>query len=267
MPAREGWRRFEWGLRCEAPGAVRVDLLVEAVPGHVHVARVGGRERVLTVGARSTADPGSWVWLGVTHVLGGADHLVFVLALLLSCLAVREAAWAVSGFTVGHSVTLALAVTGRVAADPAVVEALIGLSIVLVAAENVFREAPRRWLAVGVVAVAAAGAWVTAPWVFAGMALFAACRFGWLAQGGAPLHAGLAALFGLVHGLGFAAVLLELAPRDEVWRPLLGFNVGVELGQLAVVLLAWPLLRWVRPWGSAAAAGAGMYWLVSRLAA
>ena len=271
-PAREGWRRFEWPLTCAEAGAVRVDLLMGVLPGHVHIARVAGREHVLSEGHRATTAARGYLALGWTHVLGGFDHLVFVLVLLLGCATAREAALAVTGFTVGHSLTLALAVSGRYAAEPGTVEAMIGLSIVLVAAENVFRERPTWWVPAIVVAVAGAGAWFSAPLAWAGVALFAGCRFGWLARGGRTLHAALAALFGLLHGLGFAGALRDLAPRGDLWWPLLGFNVGVELGQLAVVLLAWPILRRLRPYGATAVgssvgAAAGMFWLVSRLGA
>ncbi len=269
-PAREGWRRFAWPLRCEDPGPVRVDLLFGVVPGHVHLARVDGAERALTEAARATGSHSGFVGLGASHVLGGADHLVFLLMLLLGCAAAREAAWAVTGFTVGHSATLALAVSGRYAADPTTVEALIGLSILLVAAENIFRLRPARWVPVVVVGLAAAGALVSTPLAWLGVALFAAARFGWLARGRAPMHALLAGLFGLLHGLGFAGGLVALLPPGATWRPLLGFNVGVELGQLAVVVVAWPALAWLRPrgvvaWGSALGAAAGTFWMVSRL--
>ncbi len=272
QPAREGWRRFEWPLTCSEPGAVEVDLLMGVLPGHVHIARIADREHVLTETRRTTTVARGYLALGWTHVLGGADHLVFVLVLLLGCATVREAAWAVTGFTAGHSLTLALAVSGRYAADAGTVEAMIGLSIVLVAAENVFRERPTWWMPTLVVGVATAAAWISAPIAWLGVALFAACRFGWLARGGRTLHAALAALFGLLHGLGFAGALSDLAPRDDLWRPLLGFNIGVELGQLMVVLLAWPILKRLRPqgavpFGSTVAAAAGMFWLVSRLGA
>ena len=84
--------------------------------------------------------------------------------------------------------------------------------------------------------------------------------------------------FGLVHGFGFAGALraLEL-PRALLGPSLLTFNLGVELGQLVIVALAWPLLRWLRGvgrmwpvgmgWASLAIAALGMYWLVDRVAA
>ena len=83
--------------------------------------------------------------------------------------------------------------------------------------------------------------------------------------------------FGLVHGFGFAGVLVEMAlPSERLVPALLGFNVGVEIGQLSIVLLLWPLFmlgkrfaapplqRWASELSSAALCGLGLYWLVER---
>lgn len=156
----------------------------------------------------------TYVPLGVEHILGGFDHLLFVLALLLLIPDRGRLVGAVTAFTVAHSLTLAVATLGWVSLSPAPVEASIALSIMFVAAELVQREAgaPRlseRW-----------------PWTVA----FA---------------------FGLLHGFGFAGALVEIGlPQGEVPLALLSFNVGVELGQLgfiAAVLLAAGLARRLAP--------------------
>jgi hypothetical protein len=112
-----------------------------------------------------------------------------------------------------------------------------------------------------------------------GLALFATCYFGLLARARHPvsLRCGVAAMFGLVHGFGFAGALRELSlTAEELAFPLLGFNVGVELGQIAVVLLLWPLLgvarrlssegvtRWATELSAASLCGLGLFWLVER---
>lgn len=135
-----------------------------------------------------------WMRLGFEHILDGPDHLCFVLGLLLAVAGLRQLAWTITGFTLAHSVTLGLAAFGLVPSGGLWVEVLIALSIVYVGAANLVAKEPRR-------------AW---PEAF---------------------------VFGLVHGLGFAAVLGEalgnLAPEASRFRPLLGFNLGIELGQLA----------------------------------
>jgi hypothetical protein len=260
------------------------------------------RERVLTEaepvwaleterGAGPAAPTGTtllgYVALGVVHIATGWDHLAFLLALLLLARRLREVAVLVTAFTAAHSVTLGLAVLGLVRPNGAAIEALIGYSIALVAAENVWL------LAGGGVAVPAAVALGTAsfaaaamlgfgsigPLVLGGLALFASCHFALLARVARParLRAAVAFVFGLVHGFGFAGVLAEMdLPTARLAPALFGFNVGVELGQLAAVALVWPVLaavaraspmRWgprVAEAGSAAICGLGLFWFLTR---
>ncbi len=159
---------------------------------------------------------GAFVLSGVEHILIGWDHLAFLLAILLGCSTLRRVLAVVTAFTVAHSITLALGATGVLVLPSGPVEAVIALSIAIAAALGLQRlragtlDHPGREPAV------AGGLWPA----------LAVC-FG----------------FGLVHGLGFAGLLVEMLPRDAGrLGPLLGFNLGVELGQVAVVGLLFPLL-------------------------
>src|SRR5438477_628044 len=165
------------------------------------------------------------------------------------------------------------------------VEALIGLSVALVAVENVWLRGERTFVvpwtaavALGLLAIAAAAGWgrVPAP-ALGGVALFALCYFGLLGRVDRPeaLRWAVAFLFGLVHGFGFAAVLMEARlPTVRLVPALFGFNAGVELGQLGVVALVWPAIRVVQvrralygaviETGSAAVLALGLFWFVSR---
>src|SRR6185369_16487378 len=112
-----------------------------------------------------------------------------------------------------------------------------------------------------------------------GLVLFTACHLGLLAQSERParLRALVAFAFGLIHGFAFAGVLAEMdLPRARLVPALVGFNVGVELGQLAIVAVAWTALlaveriapggrRRMAEIGSAAVCGLGFYWFVTRL--
>jgi hypothetical protein len=272
-------------------------------PSHLHFAKrvdAAGHitERVLAEGdpewAFASPEPEraqgasllGYLALGVLHIASGFDHLAFVLALLLLASSFGEVATLVSGFTVAHSLTLALATLGVVRPEAAAVEALIGLSIALVALENGWllggrgRAVPR--LAVGallvVTALSGLGMGRVPPLVIAGVTLFAGCHFALLRRAERParLRAGVALTFGLVHGFGFAGILTELElPRARLAAALLGFNLGVELGQLAMVALAWPVLRWLaaaqpgshRVLVEACSAGVlalGLYWFLQR---
>jgi hypothetical protein len=140
--------------------------------------------------------------LGFGHIVSASalDHILFLVALAAAYRPGdwREALWVISAFTVGHSVTLALAVTNTVVVHQPVVEFLIPLTIVVTATENlVLRER----------AATAGVRWHR------------------------PLLAGV---FGLVHGAGFAGYLRSLFV-ESIALPLLGFNIGIEVGQILVL--------------------------------
>jgi hydrogenase/urease accessory protein HupE len=179
-----------------------------------------------------------YTWLGVEHILGGFDHLLFVLALTLLVRRGRELVATVTAFTLAHSVTLVGTVLGVLRVPVAPVEAVIALSVVLVCAECLRpgNSLAQRW-----------------PWLVA----FA---------------------FGLLHGMGFASALLELGvPERHVPAALVCFNLGVELGQLGVILLAVVLQRlasrarvqppWFRPALVHAMGGIAAFWSIDRIAA
>jgi hypothetical protein len=178
--------------------------------------------------------------LGIGHILGGVDHLLFVLALLLLVRGLGRLIATVTAFTLAHSVTLAAATLGFVHVPSAPVEATIALSILFLASE--LARQPRADLT---------------------------ARFPWL----------VAFSFGLLHGFGFAGALSEVGvPQKAVPLALLFFNVGVEIGQLAfiaaVLALGWAIrraaLRAPAWWPRAAAYGIGSvaaFWVVQRTAA
>lgn len=142
--------------------------------------------------------------LGVEHILGGFDHLMFVLSLLFLVNFNKRLVLTISAFTLAHSLTLALSALGWLTLRSPPVEATIALSIMLVAGEALNKEQTlsRRWPAL------------------------------------------VAFLFGLVHGLGFAGALSEIGlPQKHLFVALLTFNVGVELGQLLVVVLCYGVYR------------------------
>jgi len=142
--------------------------------------------------------------LGVEHILTGFDHLMFVIALLFLVGFNRRLLLTITAFTAAHSLTLALSALGWLTLRPPPVEATIALSIMLVAAEAMHRQPT-----------------LSRRW-----------------------PALVAFLFGLVHGLGFAGALKEIGlPQNNLFVALLTFNVGVELGQLLVIGLAFLTYR------------------------
>jgi hypothetical protein len=287
-----------WRVRCPDGAPVRIasDLLFDAFPSHVHFASLARGdapvvERLLTADARAWDIRGEaaptgvagFVALGIRHVATGPDHVLFVLMLLLAATSLRAVAGVVTGFTLGHSATLVLAVLGGVRPDVPTVEALVGASIAVVAVENVWLERRDPWTARGLIAAIVATALLAAvgqrgaAMALAGLAIFVACYFALLARADRParLRWTVAALFGTVHGLAFSGALAEMSlPRARLAGALFGFNVGVEIAQLAVVCLAWPLWRLLArsrvregaiDVASAAALGAGSFWVVDRV--
>jgi hypothetical protein len=304
----DGWIALRWSTRCEKAGSRSIEtrLFVGAGVSHVHFARVSAgpgelRERFLlerdplwtldeqqpAVSLRAASVTiARYVGLGIGHIAGGWDHLAFVLALLLLAGSLAEVAKLVSAFTVAHSLTLALAVLGLVHPRAGAVETVIGFSIALLALENAWLLAgrdsaiPRAGVALVATAAVAAALRPSSLHVLAwlGLAAFAFCHFGLLRteENPARMRAVMAFAFGLVHGLGFAGVLMEMdLSRAELLPALFGFNTGVEIGQLAVVSFAWPALallarrnvRWhraVMEAGSAAIFAVAMFWVVVR---
>ncbi|MBP1684251.1 MAG: HupE/UreJ family protein [Deltaproteobacteria bacterium] len=308
LTAAPGRVVYEWRLRCPASGALQIrgDVLLAVAPTHLHFARVtrdgsGPAERLLSEreptwrldeptaafaregGGTTVVD---YIRLGVEHILSGYDHLAFLLALLLIGGGFGQVARVVTGFTVGHSITLGLVVLGYLRPDPAPVEALIGFSIALVAAENVWLTSRRSAIlpcviaaTLGATALAAAhGHGRVPPLTLTGLAIFALSYFGLLRRAGrvASLRWAIAFIFGLVHGCAFAGVLVEAGlPTDRLAAALFGFNLGVEAGQLAAVAVVWPALRYLETrrddwrlavlhYGSTAVLALGVFWFVSR---
>jgi hydrogenase/urease accessory protein HupE len=206
---------LRWVLRCEGGLAgksfevphldragINVIVQVEHVDGSVQKALLDATRPRYTVQPPAQAPPvfSSYLQLGVEHLAFGFDHLLFVVALVLLVRRPRRLLMTVTAFTVGHSITLALATLGVLAADPRVTELAIALSLLLVACHLARdRHVASSWLA----------------------------RWPSLMAGG----------FGLLHGLGFAGALADVGlPAREIPLALLAFNLGIEIAQIALVM-------------------------------
>jgi hydrogenase/urease accessory protein HupE len=201
-------------VRCDAPLAGHrlglsgleagfTDALLRIAPldQPAQAARLTPQQAEATVAERGSAAEVGWTYLrlGVTHILFGFDHLLFVVALVLLIGGWRRLIATVTAFTVAHSMTLAATTLGAVSLARKPVEICIALSIVLVAREILRPPDVERTLARRAPAL-------------------------------------IAFVFGLLHGFGFAAALAEIGlPPGEIPLALLTFNVGVEIGQLAIV--------------------------------
>jgi hypothetical protein len=268
-----------WAVTCPRPIgqlAIEYDLFFDLDPLHTCnlVVRHAGEQAVAPLQVATSrfewdlrgAPPGPFLPFlrsGVAHIVGGFDHLSFLLGLLLLAViaaergrgvisptgaygattlrargigpAIRYTAIIATSFTLAHSITLAIAALGWVTLPSRLVESLVAASIIWVAIENLVRADPRRrWL----------------------------LTFG----------------FGLVHGMAFASILARQLPPSDVALPLVSFNLGVELGQLGIIVVTVPLLhllasrvlgpdryrKTVVTFGSVAIAVLGLIWLIER---
>lgn len=311
VPSKPAYLRISAVFQCPydlqaAPPTLVIGSFFERLSSHVHYAQVRRQgqvplEYLFTEQRQQQAlelNADGWMGsvpqalmrytrLGIEHIFGGIDHLVFLFALLLLLPTRAAILWMVSGFTLGHSVTLSLAVLGWIVPDGAAIEALIGFSIALLCAENVAaRTGDTR--GVGLVITVVLGAMIVLsigqfypPRVsllsLVGLLIFTRSYLPLVddPRTAARLRPLLCVAFGLVHGFGFASGLIDIGvPADRLWSALLGFNLGVELAQLAVIVALWVIGKRLakhlpRPQSSADVCsallcGLGVYWFVVR---
>ena len=228
-----------------------------------------------------------FVLIGIEHIFGGIDHIAFLLALLLLLRSLKVLVWMVTGFTLGHSITLALAALGWVIPDLDIVEAAIGFTIALVAVQNIaVLTGNHRQITYFSVAGLLLIVLINLIWNIGlsalsglGLVLFTLAYL-WNSADehlSANLRVVTSVIFGLIHGFGFASALTETGLASTQLLPaLLGFNLGIELGQIVIIAVVWALLQQIRQSRfltdtrlvidlvSAALCGLGLYWFIGR---
>jgi hypothetical protein len=278
-------------------------VFFDLVPSHVSLAQIhtsdgrisqqlftqDNQSVALSVGEDRLRSAGflKYVEMGIMHIFTGIDHMSFLLGLLLISRRLRDLVFVVTGFTLGHTITLALAVTGIIRPYAEYIDALVALTIAMIGAENISVTTNRPGIVAagmgGALILMAAGSFLElgglpsmlllGAGVFAANYLLLAGRL----RDAARLRIVVTVVFGLIHGFGFAADLLELhLPPTRLFRILLGFNLGVEVGQLTLVLAALGLVALLvrarlalpRPivvdTVAAGLVGLGVYWFISR---
>lgn len=220
-----GWAPDDWvlNLAIAADGAT-------APPSVLQASDKPGDETTM-----ATSTFGDFLRLGVRHILTGADHLIFLLGLLLVCLRLRAVVVIITSFTLAHTVTLVCSTLNVVSVSSRLVEPLIAITIMAVGLENLLRRDSLK------------------------------------------RRAAFAFVFGLIHGFAFAGVLRNLLAGQAgtgLFLPLFSFNLGVEMGQIALAFVVMPILWWLRrsphferfgiPGLSALIALIGFYWLIER---
>jgi len=257
-----------WNIECarEPSPTVRSELFYEKRANHLHFVtwiHQGERyERILDAHDRtftfqyrhSGGNLVSYIGVGFGHVLEGLDHICFVLALMLLGGGFWRIVVITSGFTLGHSVTLALASLELVHVDEGTIEVLVALSVTFAALSCFFDWLPthgkRRVVLLNIMVHAAAAiALFDSNGAIASLSIIGSAVFTSTllvlqneATSSLRVRAVLALAFGLIHGFAFAGAFTGMLSGSSTLTSLFGFNLGVEMGQIAVIVIALSVL-------------------------
>ena len=307
LAATGQFRRVQYEFNCATDKNMKLGFsgFFELVPSHTDFAQISQaghgfveqlflkNTQVIDVGGPSSeqelrqAGFVKYVQMGIMHIFTGVDHMSFLVGLILLSKRTKDLLFVVTGFTIGHSCTLALAVTGILRPHGEYIDALVAFTIAMVGAENIGVATGKP----GIVAAGMGGMLILMALgkvlgfgglpalLTLGAGIFAANYLmisGHLANA-ARIRLVVTLVFGLIHGFGFAAGLLEMKlPQDKLAELLFGFNIGVEIGQVCVVLTVLGLTalliklkmglprRLVVDLASAGLVGIGLYWFLGR---
>lgn len=305
VSATAQFRRFEFNFECSNAEDIQLhsSVLFDLVPSHVNLAQIetaDGKyiEQIISADHQTLALTSEedelksagflkYMEMGIMHIFTGIDHMSFLLGLVLISKRTRDLVFVITGFTIGHSITLALATTGILKPDAQFIDALVALTIALIGAENI-AVATRRpgavAIGIGGLLLAMTGARMAGFGTLPVLLLLGAGIFtsNYLMISGHLRDAGrlrlvVTMVFGLIHGFGFAADLLELRmPTEMLAKLLVGFNLGVEVGQLTVVFVLLGLVALLRRVNlalprpivvdgvGASLVGLGLFWFIQR---
>lgn len=307
LSAAAGFRKFDFTFTCAGTNDLQIHsaAFFDLVQSHTNFAQVQNAssgeftEQLITAEHQTVDVTGGeggrlksarfieFIRMGTMHIFTGVDHMSFLLGLVLISRRLRDLVFVVTGFTIGHSLTLALAVTGVLRPHAEYIDALVALTIALIGAENIVVQTQNP-LPVALAAGGSLGLMALAAFLGVGglpsLLLLGAGLFtaNYLMISGRLRDAGrvrilITLVFGLIHGFGFAADLLELQlPPGRLAELLVGFNLGVEIGQLMLVVGATLLVAVLAKYkfalprplvvdvASSFLVGLGVFWFVSR---
>jgi len=296
-----GVLKFVWSYQClQIPESISMSLFQDLGVTHTHIARgvIDGQSVpefmfastqdawVIGLPGESNVNQSSYFGYfksGVQHILSGWDHLTFLLGLLLLFTG-RFLIIAITGFTIGHSLTLGLGAMNVLRVHSEIIETLIGFSILLLAVEYFLKHVFEinkliKNLALSFCAFLPLTIFGSLdPILIAGLALFLTFYLSLTNHYSNPwLPLMVTIFFGLIHGLGFASSIAESGiPQDRLLPIILSFNIGVEVGQLAVAFTLLASLKLIKTYFRFsdynylhAAMGAfvfsmGTFWFISR---
>ena len=266
IASQEGYLNVEIQFHCDSEENIKIinNAMFNLIQGHIHIARVYVDNNLFIEKALFFNDQsleikenvnensfiksfGSFFNTGMNHILSGYDHLLFILGLLLIVSHFRKLILVITGFTIGHSLTLSLAVFDLIQINSRLVEALIGYTIMFVGLEYFTKK--NNNIVSSVTFVILMNLLLLIVSLMLGISISTALIFGVVIFSISYLFfinnyksenkfiVVITIIFGLIHGLGFGGFLLGSGVNDEnIVSGLLGFNLGVEFGQIAFIL-------------------------------
>ena len=275
LSSKEGYLRVELNYKCPFSSDIKIvnNALFYLIDSHIHIARIYRNNSILLEKALFFNDQSihineevkekkifgqfsNFIHSGFNHIIGGYDHLIFVLGLLLLINNFKLLFLAITGFTIGHSITLALTALEIVIPNISLIEAIIGFTIMFVALEYFNEKQNSPYISIAFLITLSTALLILSVinilhipvFLLTGLLIISISYF--LIKNyyttGDKLLISLTVAFGLIHGFGFGSFLMSTNfDTSQTIVSLLGFNLGVEIGQLVfvgLILLIYKIL-------------------------
>ena len=267
LNSQEGSLNLSLSFECPSNKEIKIinNALFNLVQSHIHIARIYIDNNLYTEKALFFNDQSidlneekennsfsnsfyKFFSLGLDHILSGYDHLLFILGLLLLVTNLKRLLLVITGFTIGHSLTLSLSVINIIQVKSSLVEALIGYTIMFVGLEYLYKENNDHRVSMIFITTLSLLLLIFGNlinpnfpyFLILGILLFSLGYFYLLKNLNSEnnLLSIITIIFGLIHGFGFGGFLLgSKISSENIFSGLLGFNLGVEVGQIIFVLL------------------------------
>ncbi len=267
LNSQEGSLNLSLNFECPSNKEIKIinNALFNLVQSHIHIARIYIDNNLYTEKALFFNDQSidlneekennsfsnsfnKFFSLGIDHILSGYDHLLFILGLLLLVTNLKRLLLVITGFTIGHSLTLSLSVINIIQVKSSLVEALIGYTIMFVGLEYLYKENNDHRVSMIFITTLSLLLLIFGNlinpnfpyFLILGILLFSLGYFYLLKNLNSEnnLLSIITIIFGLIHGFGFGGFLLgSKISSENIFSGLLGFNLGVEVGQIIFVLL------------------------------
>lgn len=265
---KDEYHTIELGYLCESTNSIKIinNVLFDIAQSHVHLSRISINDQILekalfyndqtifindlkTKKEKSFVDSlTNFISTGMNHILTGFDHLIFLMGLIILVNNFKHLLIVITGFTLGHSVTLALVALNIVVPNTLMIEALIGFTILFIAAEYMMKEEKNFIPIIAILLSILTFAAISSLFLqismtlisFVALILITIGYFGILRnlENKSSFRMIITSLFGVIHGFGFGTFLFNSEfDQTNIISALFGFNLGVEIGQIIFLMI------------------------------